>query len=322
MSAETLARFVADLDRLSPAGERIGVAVSGGPDSLALLLLAAAARPGLVEAITVDHALRPESRAEAEHVAAVCADLGVRHEIRTVQWGETPDSGLQEKAREARYGLIAEWLGERDLPAVCTAHHRDDQAETMLMRLMRGAGVRGLAAIRPSGRLPGKCDRRLLRPLLGWSRSELAAACEGAGIVPVADPSNDDAQFERVRVRQQIAALDLDTDALARSAGHLRDADGAIEWAVERQWSQSVRAADRGLAFDPGDAPGEIRRRIVIRIIAELASEGSGDLRGRELDRLLESLESGAVATLRGVRAEGGSTWRFRPAPPRTLECG
>jgi tRNA(Ile)-lysidine synthase len=316
------ARFAADLDRLSPANERIGVAVSGGPDSLALLLLAAAVRPGRVEAITVDHALRAESRAEAEQVAVVCAGLGVTHEIRTVAWAETPDSAIQERAREARYRLIADWLRERRLCAVCTAHHRDDQAETLLMRLMRGAGVRGLAAIRPASPLPGAPHLRLLRPLIDWPRSELVEVCAAAGVEPAADPSNEDCQFERVRVRQQIAALNLDAEALARSADHLRAADEAIGWAVEREWQARVSQSDDRLDYDPGDAPAEIRRRIVGRIIATLAGEGDGELRGRELDRLLDALESGTVATLRGVRAQGGPCWQFRPAPPRSLACG
>src|SRR3954453_2283282 len=98
-------RFSADLDALLAPSERLGVAVSGGPDSLALLLLAAAARPGLIEAATVDHALRPESRAEAEMVAALCKRIGVPHEILTVEWEHKPETALQERARLHRYRL-------------------------------------------------------------------------------------------------------------------------------------------------------------------------------------------------------------------------
>ena len=121
---------------------------------------------------------------------------------------------------------------------------------------------------------------------------------------------------------QQIAALNLDAEALARSADHLRAADEAIAWAVEREWQARVSQSDDRLDYDPGDAPAEIRRRIVGRIIATLAGEGDGELRGRELDRLLDALESGTVATLRGVRAQAGPCWQFRPAPPRSLACG
>jgi len=108
-----VARFQRDLDALSAAGQRIGIAVSGGADSLALLILAAAARPGLVEAASVDHALRPESRAEGEMVAALCRSLGVAHAILTVAWAEEPVAAVQEKARTARYDLLADWLAER-----------------------------------------------------------------------------------------------------------------------------------------------------------------------------------------------------------------
>src|SRR3954452_12256106 len=135
-------RFRGDLDALIAPGERLGVAVSGGPDSLALLLLAAAARPGAIEAATVDHALRPESRGEAEMVAQICGRLGVPHAILTVEWAEPPASAILERARAARYQLLAVWANERKLGAVVTGHHADDQAETLLMRLNRGAGVR------------------------------------------------------------------------------------------------------------------------------------------------------------------------------------
>src|SRR5512146_1103051 len=128
-------RFAFELDSLLAPGPPIGIAVSGGPDSLALLLLAAAARPGLIEAATVDHGLRAESQAEAEAVARICAELRVPHEILLAEWAETPSTAIQERAREARYRLLAGWLVERELKALATAHHVDDQAETILMRL-------------------------------------------------------------------------------------------------------------------------------------------------------------------------------------------
>src|SRR5689334_14701970 len=137
-------RFSRDLNALIAPEERIGIAVSGGPDSLALLLLAAAARRGKVEAATVDHALRPESRGEAEDVAALCRGLGVPHSILTASWRKKPESAIQQRAREARYGLLGDWAKARNLRAILTGHHLDDQAETLIMRLMRGAGVRGL----------------------------------------------------------------------------------------------------------------------------------------------------------------------------------
>src|SRR5690349_1220336 len=116
-------RFTQVLDGLVLADSRIGVAVSGGPDSLALLLLVAAARPGQVEAATVDHGFRPESRDEAAMVAGLCDRLGVPHATLTVRWERTPETALQEMARKERYRLLGFWAEERGLDAIATAHH-------------------------------------------------------------------------------------------------------------------------------------------------------------------------------------------------------
>src|SRR5437867_3086148 len=186
-----LDRFARDLDALIAPGARIGIAVSGGPDSLALLLLAAGARPGQIEAATVDHALRPGSRTEAELVAELCGRLGVPHNILTARWNHIPTTAIQEKARNERYRLLGFWAEERGLGALATGHHADDQAETLLMRLNRGSGVRGLAGMRSRSITPGN-HVRLIRPLLGWRRTELRQICEDAGATPVADPSNED----------------------------------------------------------------------------------------------------------------------------------
>lgn len=316
---ELVDRFRRDLDALIAPGERIGIAVSGGPDSMALLLLAAAARPGFIEAATVDHTLRPESRSEAEMVAAVCDRVGVPHVILTAEWAEKPNTAIQERARAERYRLLARWAGQRGLAAVATAHHLDDQAETLVMRLARGAGVRGLAGMRSAATIPGS-QQSLLRPLLSWRRSELEAICTGVGVRAAADPSNEDEQFERVRVRHALADAGwLDSEALAASAANLADADAAVEWAVEQEWRRAVMAEGSEIVYRPDAAPPEIHRRIVARAISTLATEGdAADLRGRELDRLLETLAGGRQSTLRGVLCHGGTEWRFVPAPKRT----
>jgi len=313
-----LTRFAADLDALAAPGERVGVAVSGGPDSLALLLLAVAARPGLVLAASVDHGLRAGSRAEAEMVARLCQRLGVEHDILTIEWPAPPASALQEQARDARYRALGAWARRNGLAAVATGHHADDQAETLVMRLVRGAGVRGLAAMRHSAPLPGCAGVTLLRPLLGWRRAELGAVVAGAGIEAADDPSNRDEQHERVRVRRLLAQSPwLDPVSLANSSAHLAAADAAIEWAVTREVA-AVRSEAGGLYYRPGDAPPEIRRRVAAQLVTMLASEGNGSqLRGRELDRLLGEIDAGRTTTLRGVQASGGSEWRFRTAPPR-----
>jgi tRNA(Ile)-lysidine synthase len=313
----TLDRFAADLHALVAPGARIGIAVSGGPDSLALLLLAAAARPGQVEAATVDHALRPEAAAEAAMVADLCQSLGVPHSVLMVRWSDVPESAIQERARRERYRLLGYWAEEQGLDALATAHHSGDQAETVLMRLARGSGVKGLAAIRPRSFAPGS-RVRLVRPLLQWRRAELVQICADAGLAPAADPSNRDERFERVRVRGALAGLDwLDPTAVARSAAHLADADEALDWAAAKEWKHHVHERGGTIAYRPHDAPAEIVRRIVARAIRKLATEGDPELRGSELDRLNAELAHGGEATLRGVHCRGGSEWRFTPAPPR-----
>lgn len=312
-------RFRRDLDRLIAGDSRLGLAVSGGPDSLAMLLLAAAARPGMVEAATVDHALRPESRAEAELVASVCDDHSVPHRILTAEWLETPETAVQARARAERYRLLDLWAGERGLDALLTAHHLDDQAETFVMRLARGAGVRGLAGMRPLSKSPWG-ELPLVRPLLGWRRHELEQICTEAGLTPVIDPSNSDEKFERVRIRGELTAADwLDPAAIASSAAHLAAADEALDWAVERVWQEAVTVGDAAIDYRPVGTPDDIRRRVVARIVDRLASEGDGsELRGAELSHLVGELEAGLQATLRGVLCRGGPEWRFVPAPHRT----
>lgn len=310
-------RFRNDLDALIDFEARIGVAVSGGPDSLALLMLAAAARPGQIEAATVDHALRDESRAEAKMVEEVCAGLGVPHAVLAARWSERPQSAIQERARSERYRLLGYWAEERGLSALATGHHADDQAETLMMRLNRGSGVRGLAGMRPRSIVPGS-HIRLIRPLLGWRRSELQQICGEAAMTPVIDPSNENGRFERVGVRLALAAAGwLDGAAVARSAAHLAEADNALEWATKSQWKQFVRESDATIFYRPNDAPAEILRRIVARAVLRLASEGEAELRGSELDRLLSALAEGETATIRGVLCSGGLEWRFTRAPPR-----
>ena len=321
---DLIERFRRELDSLVsagalPADARLGLAVSGGPDSLALLLLAAAARPGQLEVATIDHDLRPESRSEAETVGEICKKLELPFAILTIKWKQKPTTALQERARNARYRLLSAWARERKLGGVMTGHHLDDQVETFVMRLQRGAGIKGLAAMRRAVPMPGS-DVPLLRPLLGWRRAELEDVCAGAGITPISDPSNENEKFERVRIRRALAGLPgLDVPAVGKSLVHLTQADSALHWAAMQEWNRAVRLDDGQIAYRPDGRPHEISRRIVARAIANLASEGrASELRGSEVDRLLTALRSGRKATLRGVLCTGGEEWRFVPAPNRT----
>lgn len=315
---EVIDRFRRDLDALVEPDARIGIAVSGGPDSLALLLLAAEARRSRIEAATVDHCLRPESHDEALLVAGICERLEVPHTILMADWEDKPQTGIQERARLVRYRLLGEWARDGGFGAVLTAHHLDDQAETFVMRLARGAGVRGLAGMRPVGRAPDG-NIAIVRPLLGWRHSELEAICASAGIDPVQDPSNEDERFERVRVRKLLRETDaLDPAAIGESATHLAEADEALDWAAAQEWTRGVTTEDAAIVYRPSDAPPEVRRRIVRRAVLALATEGdAAELRGRELDKLLAALTDGRSATLRGVLCTGGLKWRFTRAPTR-----
>jgi tRNA(Ile)-lysidine synthase len=321
-SQEGLDRFRRQLDALVKPGVRLGIAVSGGPDSLALLLLAAAARPGEIEVATVDHSLRAEARAEADMVAAVCERLGVPHSTLTVEWDEKPETAIQERARNARYHLLGKWAGEQGIQALLIAHHIDDQAETFIMRLARGAGVKGLAGMRRFT-APPRGKFALVRPLLGWRRAELEQICADAGLEPAADPSNENEQFERVRVRRALSEADwLDAKSVALSADNLAQADAALHWATTQEWKRAVTNGGGAIVYRPADAPREIRRRIARRAVLGLATEGGGaDLRGRELDQLLAVLARGRKATLRGVLCSGGQEWRFTKAPARKVSA-
>jgi len=312
--AALIDRFRGDLDALSAPDERIGIAVSGGPDSLALLLLAVAARPGLVEAATVDHGLRPESQAEAEFVASVCEKLGVPHATVTARWEEKPQTALQQRAREERYRLLANWIADRRLAALVTAHHADDQAETVLMRLNRGSGLRGVAGMRSKAFIPGD-NRPLLRPLLSWRRSELAAICDDARLESVSDPSNRDEQFERVRVRNALTNSSwLDVAALANSASHLASADDALSWVVEGLAHVRVTDDAQALRIDVAGLPGELQRRLLLHAFTRFHAP---EPRGGDLTRALDALSRGQTVTLAGMKLEGGATWRLSRAPQR-----
>lgn len=314
---EAVERFRAGLSAVWPEGERpearLAVAVSGGPDSTALLLLAHAALPGRVEAATVDHALRPESAQEAAGVAALCARLGVPHETLTV---EVAPGNVQAEARSARYGAMAAWILRRGLSALATAHHADDQAETLLMRLNRASGVAGLAGARGRGVVPVPDTAiPLLRPLLDWRRAELGEVV--AGVETVQDPSNSNDRYDRVRMRKALASADwLDVAAIARSAEHLAEADAALDWMAALEWRSCVSKEPMGLRYRP-QAPRAVVLRVLARCITELGGE---EPRGGAVARLLESLREGRPASIGDlvVRPNAGG-WSFAKAPVRAV---
>lgn len=287
------------------------MAVSGGPDSLALLLLANAVGRD-IEAATVDHQLRAGSAQEAADVAAVCARIDVPHFILPV--GVSPGASVQAKARIARYEALERWAKERDRDVVLTAHHLDDQAETLLMRLGRGAGLGGLAAIRASLALPNGLI--VARPLLGWRKSELQTLVRDAGLSAVDDPSNRDPAHDRTRIRAILAADDfLDPPRLAATSRHLAQSEEALAWTTAMLAGERIEIDGDGLMLDVGDLPQDLQRRLTIAAMGRL---GVMAPRGRDLDSLLVKLADGRLATLGGLKFTPGARWRIAPAPPRS----
>lgn len=304
-------RFRADIDQLWAQNERLGLAISGGPDSMALLALCHAIRPGSIEAVTVDHGLRAESAAEAEQVARICADLGVPHQILRITVAE---GNVQQEARLARYAAMEDWLNRQEIGCLATAHHADDQAETFLMRLGRGSGVAGLAGVRKDSVVPGG-TRRLIRPLLNWRKAELVQVTDGAGLGYVTDPSNADLSFDRVRMRQQLAETQwLDPQAISASAAYLAEADAAIEWMAEQEWSGRVRRIGQRHIYRPF-APPIVQMRIAARLLKAISGKQP---RGSVVADLITRLSAGESGNAGGVLVTiVGDAWRFEKEPPR-----
>jgi len=283
------------------------LAVSGGSDSTALLVIAArwAKRlkklkkkaPRLV-AVTIDHGLRPESAREAAAVKRRARRLGVAH--RTLRWrGKKPKTGLQEVARIARYQLLAQAAARAGYEHVLTAHTLDDQAETVLLRLARGSGLSGLAGMAYASPLPVGRDSTifLVRPLLHVAKARLVATLKAAGIGYSEDPSNRDPRFTRARLRALMPALareGLDAAGLARLARRMRRAEATIEFAVGAArealapgpWPQRgpIVFATRGF----NDLPAEVALRLLGRAVAHAGDEGPVEL--AKLERLYEAL--------------------------------
>jgi tRNA(Ile)-lysidine synthase len=268
------------------------LAVSGGPDSTALMVLVARwpARPPALVAI-VDHRLRPESAAEAELAAANAERVGLPWRI--LRAPERPDGGnLQDWARRARYACLAEAAEAADFDTIVTAHHQEDQAETFMLRLARGSGVYGLAAMAEET-VTG--DLRLVRPLLGVRRTQLSDVVAVSGLPTVSDPSNFDQRFDRARLRAFMPALaghGLTAARLAGTAGRLGRAAAALDH-YARELLRRRFAADRfGLVAGPASALAEVPEEVGLRSLALILKAVAGADYTPPLDRLERLFEA------------------------------
>lgn len=278
------------------------LAISGGPDSTALLVLAARWRdaqknkPKLIAA-TVDHGLRKEAKAEAAGVAKLARKLKVPHRI--LDWhGKKPKSGLQEAARTARYALLLSLAREMKCTAIVTAHTQDDQAETVLHRIGRGSGITGLAGIRAQRTRDGM---QILRPLLGVSKAQLMAFLHKEKIAYAIDPTNADPRYLRSRLRSLaplLAKEGIDAAKLSQLARRLYRADTAIEAVVNEAQARASRVSnEKRESLDPRlvfRLPEEIGLRLVRRAVNRLGHEGPAEL-GK-----LEVLFAALAASWRG----------------------
>jgi tRNA(Ile)-lysidine synthase len=339
-----IARFRGDCVRLfggMPHARRIALAVSGGPDSMAMLALAAAAFPGQVIAATVDHRLRAESADEAAMVARCCAQLGVPHATLPITEPPGATGNLHSWARQQRYSLLHRWCIVERATCLATAHHADDQAETFLMRAARGSGVAGLAAVRARREIavPSEDQRDhatddtssgvedapllLLRPLLGWRRAALRQVAIAAGVPFVDDPSNTAERFDRARFRRWVESADwIDPLKIAHAAAYVAEAEADLAAVGRWLWSERARPSPPGEArIDVAGLPREVRRRLVRLAIESV--RGANRIGGHwapaaNVESLLDALEAGTGATQAGVMASAaGDIWHFREAPPR-----
>jgi tRNA(Ile)-lysidine synthase len=320
----------ADIDALfTPLGraKALLVAVSGGPDSTALLLMAAewAKRRGKtrIEAATVDHGLRPESADEAKAAAALCARLGVCHHV--LLWkGAKPTSRLQERAREARYRLLVDHAKAIGADALMTAHHADDQAETVLFRLLRGSGLAGLRGMDVMSARDGVT---IARPLMGLKKRDLIAFAQARGTPFIDDPSNADPRFARTRLRALLARLDeegLNAEALDRLARRARETEEALAYLTAEVEAQvgSAGAIDARALFA---APIAIAHRILARRIAEAGGRDATRIGLEKIETLALSLGAALKERRAHVANVGGAIVRltakgritFAPEPPR-----
>jgi len=296
-SALEAAEFAALMNKLAPTARHLGVAVSGGPDSMALAFCAkgwADAEGKKISAFIVDHALRPESAAEAENTTKTLSAFGISSEI--LRWDHAATvARLHESARKARYRLLTDACKRRGITELLFAHHRDDQAETILMRLAKGTGTDGLAGMAAEKRI---MDLRILRPFLTIARERLAATCVATHLPFVTDPSNEAQKFARGRLRRVMPLLEsegLSVERLLDLGARAADAKAALDHAANILLRVAVEQDESGSLHIEREHFRSAPREIVVRgLIACLHSIQAADYAPEyaSLVRLTEALRS------------------------------
>jgi len=291
------------------AFDRIGLAVSGGPDSLGLMLLAAgwAGTEGKTLVVyTVNHGLRPEAAAECALVAVEAQRLGLV--CRMLAWdGTKPASGIQAAARAARYRLIGAAMREDGSQILVTAHHRNDQAETILMRMAHGSGVSGLCGMTLFGEVEGV---RLCRPMLGVEPARLRDIVRDAGLIAVADPSNMDEHYERVRWRHTLPILareGLDAERLASLAKRMARADAALDRAAGEAIGRLASVDRFGVVSIPHGDLFALAEEIGLRLIDRMVGWAGGGSEPCRLGTLESAYEALAAAAPGHATTLGGA---------------
>lgn len=328
-----------------PATPRMAVGVSGGADSLGLLFLLAdwcAQNGGAVKAYTVNHNLRVEAGAEAETVAAICQAAGIGYQILTWDFVSKPDTHIQERAREARYDLLQEACRRDGFEYLAVAHHLEDQIETFWMRLTHGSGIDGLAGMQPKRALDGVI---LIRPLLAMPREHLRDVCRARDVVWIEDPSNQNENFLRPRLRgfeDMLAAEGLTPQRMAQTLQKLADARDLLQDVTDDAVQNCAVLHDAGYALLERAAfnalPPALAQRVLMRVLAAVApapyppghdlvqrlytaltgGDFTGqtafgcDLQGQGDDRILITRELSAAATPAPVTAGTITRWDDR----------
>ncbi len=321
---------IAGLFSCFESSSHILLAVSGGPDSMALMILArewtkSRSRKGpKLSVATVDHGLRKEAHDEAALVASLAKSLRIPH--TTLVWhGPKPKTGLQEQARAARYDLLIAHARAIKADAIALAHHRDDQAETVLMRLASGSGLSGLAGMK---RVSQRDGIFILRPFLGLSAAQLRAIVDTRDVAYVDDPSNKNTKFTRVRLRQARTILDaegLTDQRLQTFSERMARADDALCFMANRVERLYEMPSETGQIFSPGlfGEPSEIILRVLQTSILKIGTGGEPMLyrlesrflelyRAHSAGKALKLTIGGAILSL---LADG--RLKILPEPPR-----